>query len=295
MHSKKADIPGFEFIVVLAVVIVFALIYFVWLKDFRIFGEQFSDYQICKASNIENAKLKLKINNQIIAERKGNKCKTEYITVPKDKELETIAKKLAGCWDQYLEGREELFETSDDNFCAFCSVLTFEEKKQLGGLTEYLMKTNVPGRGKKYFEYLTRTTVNKNIFQEFENSELKKLDVIDTSKPHAVIFFIGKDVNPGSLTGESNIVLGTKLGAAGFIAGFKILGAVGLCSTVVGCSAAAISLALPVGTAIGFMIGSNYDPNRETKVLLLPYTKEDLSALKCTKLEGKDRLDIKKF
>jgi len=111
MKTKKADSMELQVIIVLIVVIAFALIYFSWLKDFRTTGEKLGDNIICKNSNYENAKLKLKIDNQVIQERRGNKCKTEYLNVPKDQELKFIADKMAGCWDQkgYLLQKTILF------------------------------------------------------------------------------------------------------------------------------------------------------------------------------------------
>ena len=100
------------------------------MKDYRTTGEYLTDYSICKNSNYENWKAKLKVGNTPLSERSGNRCKTEYLTVPKDIELKTMADKMAGCWDQYLEGRAELFDTSDNIYCAVCSVMEFEEKNK---------------------------------------------------------------------------------------------------------------------------------------------------------------------
>ena len=306
MKIKKADSTGFQFIAAFIVVIIFAVIYLVWLKDFRIFAEKLEDYEICRFSNIENAKLKLKISNQVITERKGNKCKTEYIDISKGKELDMIAKKMAACWDMYLEGKEDLFETEDANYCAFCSVLTFEDKKQLSGLTKYLIDkeasdvTDVRQSRKKYYQYMTRIIVTKDFLQEVENSHLNDLHVIDTSKPLAVIFTTSKIVNPGSLTGQSKLVSGVIGHAAGAVVSLPVLIGVGACSIgtlgtgIAICTAGAFAISLATGN-IGYMMGSNYNPDRDTKILLWSYTKEDLEQLKCTKLEGKDRLDIKRY
>ncbi|MBI4453238.1 hypothetical protein HY636_01200, partial [Candidatus Woesearchaeota archaeon] len=262
------------------------------------------DYEICRFSNFENAKQRLKLYNQNLigttAKKYSNKCKTEYLVVPKGKELEIIAKKMAGCWDQYLEGKEELFETETDNYCAFCSVLTFEDKKQLTGLTNYLLDKeaedviSIEQSKKKYYQYLRRTVVTNDVFRDAENSHLNDLHIIDTSKPLAVVFTMGKIVNPGSPIGKSTVVTTPTAAAAGAIGSLPIIAGFGLCSTVIGCSAGAFLIGIGAGTG-GYMIGSNYNPNRDTKILLWPYTNEALNQLKCTKLEGKDRLDIKKY
>lgn len=299
MKNKKSDYLSMTFILILIITILFGVIYFVWLKNFKVFAGNLGDYAICRQSNIENANLKLKINNDVISERHGNKCRTEYVKVPKGEEFSTIAKKMAGCWDMYLEGKMDLFDTDSNNWCAFCSVLSFEDKKQLNGLTDYLAKNKVPNQGgKTYFQYLTRTVVTDDVLAVLRNSQIDDENIMkmDTSKPLAVIFTTNKNAYPGSLTGFSsvrNAAIGTVAGAVGF-AGAKIIVGAGLCTGFITCSAGALLIAGGIGT-LAYMIGSNYGTDRDTKILLWPYTNEDLSKLKCTVLEGKDRLDIKKF
>ena len=67
--------------------------YLAWLEDYRSYTENLEDYTICKNSNLENAKLKLNMptTNEVIQGHSGNKCKTEYVNVPKNKELEFTA------------------------------------------------------------------------------------------------------------------------------------------------------------------------------------------------------------
>ena len=296
MKDKRAIALGLKTVVVLIVTIGFALIYFMWLNDFRIFGENLSDYTICRNSNIENARGKLKIDNLALSERKGNRCKTEYLDVPKGREKEIIAKKLAGCWDQYLEGKETLFDTEDNNYCAICSVLDFEDKKEITDLTSYLMKKNLPHKpGFTYYQYLNRIKITKEQLEKVENEELgRKLGAVDTGTGQAVLYVEGKDVNPGSLTGESSIVSAGAGGAIGAVAGLVTLIGFGLCATLVGCTLGAFFVAAGAGTT-GYLMGSDYDPDIDSRVLLWPYTNQDLRQLECTVLEGQDRLDIKKF
>ena len=288
---------AFQVIVVLVIAIAFALIYFFWLGDYRESGENLSDYQICKSSNFENAKLKLKIDNFAIQERSGNKCKTEYLKVPKEQELSFIARKLAGCWDQYLEGRETLFDTEDNNYCAMCSVLTFEDKKELKGLTSYLMDNAAPGTGgKKYYEYLNRIIVKKENMEEVENAELLgNITSISTDVPLAVMFVEGKDVNPGSLTGASSIEQASIGTAVGAVAGGLVLVGAGACATLIGCTVGAVFIGVGAGVA-GFLTGSGYNPDVDERVLLWRYTNEDLAKanFNCTILEGQDSLEVRK-
>src|SRR3989338_8304293 len=234
MKAKKADTMAFQVIIVLVILIVFALIYFFWLRDYRTSGENLSDYQICKSSNFEDSKLKLKAGNVAIQERSGNKCKTEYLTVPKDQELNFIARKLAGCWDMYLEGKGELFDTKDNNYCAMCSVLTFEDNKELKGLTSYLMDKKVPWElGKTYYEYLNRIVVKRENLEEVKNAELLGSIAsinVNANDRLAVMFVEGKNINPGSLTGASSIEQATVGTAIGTVGGGLVLVGVGLCA-----------------------------------------------------------------
>ena len=319
MAEGKKGITGIETIIVLIVLILFAVIYFAWLKDFRILGEKLGDYEICKASNLENAKLKLKAYNFVLDERKdspynaANKCKTEYVNVQKGKEMQTISESMAGCWDKYLEGKQRLFETEDNTYCAFCSVLTFNDKNQISGLTDYLMQNEAKGKNKKYFEYLTDVKITNDVMQVVENENLKKLYKIDTSKPLAVIFLMSKNIYPDSLlklsavqTGGIGAIAGGAAGATA-VAGLLVYSGVGVCfggaAVTLGASCVLGGLLIGIGTIVGaaggggagLMVGSVHDPDIDAKILLVPYTKEDLSKLKCTKLEGKDQLEIKKY
>jgi len=305
MKNKLGGSLGLQVIIVLIIAVGFALIYFMWLKDYRTFAEDLTDYTICKNSNFENAKTKLKIDNQVIAEKKGNKCRTEYLTVPKgqdeDQELKFIARKLAGCWDQYLEGREDLFYTEDNTFCAICSVLYFDDdEKEITDLISYLMNNEVPTKpGKSYFQYISRIRLTDGQLQEVEDAQRdKKLGTVDTGTPQSIIFVEGKDVNPGSLTGYSSTVSGI----AGFAIGATVTAVVAVAATVctlsLVCAAGVTGAAIVVGTAgggAGYFLGSDDNPDLDSRVLLWPYNNEDLKQLKCTVLEGQDRLEIRKF
>lgn len=298
MNRRKKASLGFQFLVVLIITIAGAVMYIVWLKDYRVYAENLEDYAICKNSNLESVKLKLKIptTNEVIQEHSGNKCKTEYVTVPKGREIELTARKMATCWDMYLEGKEEIFDTVDNNYCAVCSVLTFENKQEVKGLTQYLIKNNAPNKEETYFQYLSNTVVTNDEFMKIKNSNLNDLHIIDASKSQAVMFVMYKDAYPGSWTGYSS----TRNAVAGATAGpilttLAVVTGYGLCSTGVGCLLGAFLVGAVGGGEIGYAIGSGYGPDMNSKIILWPYTQEDLSKLKCTVLEGKDKLEIKKF
>jgi len=313
MKTEKVGAMGLQVIIVLVVLIGFAIIYLFWLKDFRTAGDNLSDYAICKNSNIENANLKLKIDNLVIQEGKGNRCVTEYLKVPKKQELNFIARKLAGCWDQYLEGTQALFKTEDNTYCVLCSVLELEEDKDLTGLTSYLMENKVPfKKDLSYYEYLSRSIVTNEVLRQVKDAELlgqsgsagsgsvdpNALPPLNTEPPLAIIFVQGKDINPGSLTGLTSIE-GAVLGAeVVVIGGTLVLIGAGLCSTIVGCTVGAGFL-LVGGGLLGWFTGSGFDPDTDSRILLWPYVTdvegEGLGKLECTILEGQDQLLVKTY
>jgi hypothetical protein len=311
--DRSGEELGFQTIIIVAIIIISFILIFKWIPTFKETYMSNADYEICKDSNLANAKLKLKApgTNTILTEREGNKCKTEYVKAPKGEEVPFIAKKMARCWDMYLEGKSDLFQTEDNNYCAFCSVIEFEDKTaQIGGLPNYLLKNKVLGKEKTYYEYLTSISVRNDVLSQFENSALKKL-TIDTLSPAAVVYVASKNANPGSLTGKSSGVEGGAFagvgGVIGGIAGTSIAVGLGLCSTIVGCllggglvafggfvTAGTLAGGAAGATTYGLAVGANYDPDRDTKILLIPYEKSTLEKLRCTRLEGQDYLEVKK-
>src|SRR3989338_825331 len=298
MFKKKAEKMAFQFLVVFMITLVAGTLFILYIKGIEKASSGITDFSICKDSNFANAKLKIK--NSLINEGLGNKCTTEYVTAPKGKEIPFIANKMAGCWEMYLEGKEDLFETSDNTYCAFCSVITVKDKKTLHGLTDYLLKESYPPKRMKYYDYLTRTSVTNDEMRSYENSDIKKLDALETSSPLAVIFVMGKNAYPGSPIEMSKTTFYGGGGTLAFLGGMSIAGGIAACATFIGCPAGLAFIKIGLVTAgaglgvtgTGYLIGSNYNPDRETKVLLLPYTKESLNSLKCTRLEGQDRLIV---
>jgi hypothetical protein len=226
------------------------------------------------------------------------KCYTDYITV-KSKDDETVKRRIADamalCWDQYGQGKGELFDTRDNNYCAICSQLTFKNKKTVSGLTEFLMKEKpTVVSSESYFEYLTSVEANDDSFRTYENSELKKKgeDVINLENPLAVIFMMDKDAYPDGKLLKTGKLEGAAIGAGGGLAASFIIGLL-LCTTGVGCfagigvigSAAVIALAGAGGSKLGYAAGSDHAAEWDARIVLWDYNK--LDQLSCTKLEGK--------
>jgi hypothetical protein len=239
----------------------------------------------------------------VIAEQGIKHCRTERVKISKGKEYETIAKKMALCWSQYLEGKEELFETKDANYCAFCSVLEFEDKNQkLNSLLKYLNENVEKSSGKKFIDYLSEIEVTGDKKSKLDNLELQNNVFIDTSKKQALMFVMYKDAYPSGIGQPMGLTVSTGAVAGaltGVSLGIYYLGAAALCVNplaFVGCfvSAGLIALGAGTGATTGYLIGSDTSSNWRAKILMTEYDKQKLEQLKCTQLEGVDYLKIQK-
>jgi len=183
-----------------------------------------------------------------------------------------------------------------------CSVLTFDdEDEEIKGLMSYLMEKRVPFKQEfRYYEYLTRTVIKNEELRLVKDAERdEKLAGISTDERWAVIFVEGKDINPGSLTGMSSVKQVAIGVGVGYAAGNLIAIGAGLCAGVVSCVVGLPVLgvgvigATVVGVA-GYFTGSSSDPDIDTRILLWPYTNDDLDQLNCNVLEGQDQLEVRK-
>ena len=263
-------------------------------------AQDLTDYHICRDGNIGVVNTRFQVFDWVVAERGVKHCKTEQATVKKGKEYETIAKKMALCWDEYLNGKENVFGTQDAKYCAFCSVLGFEDKnKQLNGLTKYLIETNYQPAGKSYMEYLAGVQMEKDQATFLENLELNNLK-IDTSKKLAVMFVMYKDAYPGWLNQprtKTTFVGGAAGLGTGIALGLYTFGGAALCLNPIGfigclASIAFVTVGTGVGASGGYLIGSDRAADWRARILVTEYSKDKLSQLKCTQLEGEDYLKL---
>lgn len=304
MTNKGVSSDAF-LLVILAIIAVISIIFiFPLIREMGNVSEDLSNYHICRDGNIASVKSRVKLFDWVVAEQGVKHCRTERVNVPTGKEFETISKKMVQCWDMYLNGKEEIFQTQDANYCAFCSVLEFDDKgKSLNGLTGYLADNYVPATGEKYLQYLTEIEVTNNNKKEFYNFDLQNKLPFDTSKNLAVMFVMYKDAYPTSITNGQIISQPSVLTAWGgtavaatatfIVNGISYVAGLGLCSTLVGCGAGII-LVGTAGGLTGYLIGSDRSADWRAKLLVTEYDKQKLEQLKCTQLEGLDYLKIQK-
>ena len=307
--KKKAAAQTLWIVVVAVLTIIGLLIIFPLFTKTKEISEDITAYRICKDGNSGVVLTRVKLMNWVIAEQGVKHCRTERVKIPSGKEYESIAKKMSSCWDQYLEGKEEIFETQDANYCAFCSVLEFDDKtKKLNGLTKYLVENKLPNDDRTYMSYLSEIEAKGEDKKKLENLELQSNSFIDTSKPQAIMFVMYKDAYPGLIgqpQGKLAFFGGIGGGTLGFLTGTSLgiyyLGAAALCvnplapiSCFAGVALVTVATAAGVGipVSVGYLIGSDRSADWSAKILLTEYNKQQLGKLNCTRLEGYDYLKI---
>ena len=297
--DKRADAQGMWIAIVAALVVLGAVLLFPLFWETKTISENLVDYEICKKGNLGVVKTRLEVFDWVVAEQGVKHCRTEQVKVPKEKEYETVAKKMALCWEQYLEGKEAVFSTKDANYCAFCSVLEFKDKdKRLNGLSSYLVDNKPALSDKSYMEYLSEIQVADDKRTHLENLEINNIN-IDTSKKLAIMFVMYKEAYPGpinqprTLTAAGGLAAGAVGGAT--IMGISYIGGLGFCigTGFIGCLGTA-ALVAGAGGMNGYLIGADRSADWNAKIMVTEYNKQKLEQLKCTQLEGLDYLKIQK-
>ena len=276
--------------------IIFALIVTVvimfFFKDTIVSGNEIANKEICKSS-IQMSSNKLKEEIEGLFDPYGNaaqiECSTEYINYDEDDPevvKRIIANKMYDCWDMYLEGEKELFETKDGAYCAVCSRLTFEEDVKINQFMLFLRETKIPTREDTYWEYFYGTDIESFETDHYLNSEFESYDRFTTSDPLAVIFFMDKDAYPGAWKWvyQTKKVETLKMGGAGIAAG-TVVGLVTCGLTAPVCGATFVILGLGAGAGSGYMIGADKSAEYNAYVYLGDY--DNLNSLGCTRLEAK--------
>jgi hypothetical protein len=256
----------------------------VWFKTgVELSYRDVADSVICKESVRLNAGLRYdKATSKIDVN-----CPTRFIQLPVDKQtvvFESLALAMADTWNEFFEGRVEVFETDDQNYCVVRRVIEFKEPMQYKGFLDYLLQHNNPYERKSYFTYLSNIDVEQGSRTLTENSALKNADMVDTAQPYAAIFLQAKKEEIGK-------IMGAKIGAwtggvAGVVGAGTLIYFTGGLGTVVSTQvvAGATGVGTFVGGTAGFLLGSDYPANWESAMLLVPYNATQIKRLNCTLL-----------
>ena len=281
--------------VVLIFLIIIAMNYYTAMQDA-------AARESCKRS-LELSQIKL----NGLSDQYGNpvkiNCNTNYLkfTTQDDVQIKReVANQMVDCWDTYLQGTKEIFNTKDNTYCVVCSRLEFAKKTEIPKFTEFLASNRIPVNGKTYLAYLQGVQVTDYVNSYYENSNLSKQELLSTKEPIAVIFVMGKnafpDANLGEGTKTTTIPAGTAIGI-GAGTGIAVVAAIAtaaagtaICAGTfgIGCIPFIVTVGVLGGTAgaaTGYMVGATRTADWNSWIMVWPYDK--LNQLQCTYMESK--------
>jgi hypothetical protein len=208
------------------------------------------------------------------------KCPTKYITIKSNSDDEakrTIANEMYDCWDNFGQGKLELFDTKNENFCAVCSVIGFSGVKgDIDGFSEFLANEKIPTRDETYLEFLIGESQD-NLKEQtaYADSEFK----INTEAEYAVMFTYSKKSRMSTIAKSAiGIVTGAVLAAGGV---FLIATGVGIPAGIVVIANAAV-----IGGTIGGFTGSQSGSKQsEWQAAVMLVNSSDVGNIGCTYLQ----------
>lgn len=198
------------------------------------------EQQACKESVLANARVHLpgvraasidcrtqmvEIGDSRIS--KNNGCSVQ--TFRKDEREERIKKAVADemyyCWDQFLQGKENLFG-DPTVYCSLCSVITFHETDAgVKGLSDFLVNERASGGEMSYYAFLSNgadARFSAEMERKFREEELsgQKLMVLfvyakrDDMAKKALSYAYGTDATGALLGGfgdDAVVLFGTRV------------------------------------------------------------------------------------
>ena len=274
IKDKKAQMR--KSLVGIIIVIITAAIIILFMSPFSSIFSETTDKETCRTSvNLRAGIIEQGFLAEAVAKLPPLKCKTEYKCLSKEgncegnyekikvKDDDEIKKEISGlmyeCWDMLGRGERPFIGSweggllKNDKVCVICSVIDFDSsiksQKEIGGLSEYMYRTMVPGKNFTYLQFIS----NKNDPEFISESE----DKTSTEKKHSIVFIIGKTA-------------AIKSALAGAVVGAGSGALIGSIIPVVG-SATIGGVGAVVGGIGGLITGTAYKPEYSTSLLLVPH------------------------
>ncbi len=263
--SEKKGIATETTVFMMLGLVIFIAISLTVILPLKETAEANSEKEACQKSVLMHSKLR--IETKPISE--SIKCPTKFITIEETnatKIKQEIANQMFDCWDNFGEGKLELFDAQSEKFCVVCSVLNFKEKRILTGFTDFLATEKIPTRDITYLEYFTgQESANPQIAEQLEIAKQE----IDTGKEYAVVFTYAKTA------------YWSNFGKAGLGAIIGIVGGVALSFTGIGAPVGLALIGGSIGTAIGGSLKTS-PPEWNAAIVLIP--EENITELECTSI-----------
>ena len=225
------------------------------------------------------------------------KCPTQELHIKtRDHNVakQNIAKAMYDCWDQFAQGKLNLFGDEETIYCSICHIITFRHKnKEILGFANYLATQKIPMKGGiTYLDFFMNyeTPQSEGVIPEMDESQQESFNegIIDTSKTYATIFAYakGKDqmekiqrhLSGSTTAGEIGIAVGVT--AAGTV--IVII----LASNPIGWVVAGVALVVgavvyAATQVITFFFSPDNEPEWASFILFKEYNNASLNEIGC--------------
>ncbi len=277
--------------VIILIVLISTLLFLAFEGNLKELYAKITEKQSCKSSVQANALLKMRY-----ADFSGEiKCPIVPLKI-NDKNDEIAKKKIADamydCWDQFGQGKLELF-TDDNVYCTICHRITFDEDVKINGFSSYLATNYAPGQKISYLQFLTtEQTQNAEFLKEFENKKIEESIDASKNKEYAVIFTYIKGKKPLEEIAQKSKYATPGAGLAFLGAGlvFKVAPALATIP-VIGIGAATVTVTagtMAFGTGLLWSyLALNYAGvpfDHIALISLIPYDAQNLQNLNCREI-----------
>ena len=288
MNSKKAVLN--KFLISSVIILVTILIIAAFQSSFFKKTDKGTAKEICKSSVLMHSMGRMGSFSLDLEA----KCPTQevYIKTNDDNQRKyELAKTMYDCWDQFGEGKLELFGDEETIYCHVCHVIAFKDKdSEVEGFPDYLATKSIPGMNKiSYLDFFMNyeTPHSKGVVQEMDpqDTESIKEATIDTSKTYATIFAYAKGEDGMAkiktfLSGEGQASHSFLIGV-GIGAGAAILVGVGLVSNPVGWIILGVGVVvMGVAAAISYFFDDN-EVEWSSFILFREYDEDALTDIGC--------------
>ncbi len=290
---KQGQIHSFWIQLIIAVFIILALLYFVYLSRvgaFTILSEKSCEQSI--DANIRGHIRGLAIDTDINCPTNTN----PIIAKSQEDKKKEVAERMNKCWTKFRAGKEELF-AENKIYCSICDVFEFEDKASVAGFSDYLSKTKIENEDITYIDYFSgyNTPQAEKALPKLTLAQLQqtKTDELDTSKRYSIIFVYAKGKDEVAKV-VRHITWQTPEGKTGFIAGAGTgvaAGAtVGITVFLIGSNPVgwAVGTAVVVGAVVdagAYFLSSDNHPEWASFIMLKEYNAQSLKDLNCQEIK----------
>jgi len=279
-RGQDASLQYRSLIIAALSVVALIVILTVILKINTTITNEFEDAQ-CRFSVQKAAALRL---TQINAFEGQITCQTKIKTLHEnnpDTTNQIIAQAMAGCWKNWLEGKEQYFKEAG-TYCFPCSVLTFSPKSgDVTGLAAYLTDTIMPESNITYADYLQGYQTTKA--QEFAPAlKAAQIPSMPRNETYAILFVHveGSDELQTFNNKATAASAGTAVGGAGLYLVFGVTGGIiGGVATIIGAPLIIAGGAVLLITTQTSIFDSK--PERSSQVIIVHYIPDALKLFNC--------------